>query len=130
MKDRGINRRQFIKNTIGTAAAVSFTYVIPASALGKAGNVAPSNRITMGCTGNSYWVWNFISIQRCVADSTVYQIIYRYGGFGFRCTTEWEGENAMYPTSDGRNHKDGHAIEFRWCDMRGSMGNNSRELRL
>jgi len=51
MKERGINRRQFIKSTIGTAAAVSFPYVVPGSALGQASNVAPSERITLGFIG-------------------------------------------------------------------------------
>lgn len=51
MKERGINRRQFIKKTIGTAAAVSFPYIVPASALGQAGDVAPSGRITLGFIG-------------------------------------------------------------------------------
>ncbi len=51
VKERGINRRQFIKKTIGTAAAVSFPYVVPGSALGKASDVAPSERITLGFIG-------------------------------------------------------------------------------
>ena len=51
MKERGIDRRQFIKSTIGTAAAISFPNIVPASALGKAGNIAPSERITLGFIG-------------------------------------------------------------------------------
>jgi len=51
IRERGINRRQFIKNTIGTAAAISFPYVVPAFALGQAGNTAPSERITLGFIG-------------------------------------------------------------------------------
>ncbi len=51
MKERGINRRQFIKNTIGTAAVISFPHIVPASALGQAGNTAPSERITLGFIG-------------------------------------------------------------------------------
>jgi len=51
MKERGIDRRQFIKSTIGTAAAISFPHIVPASALGQAGNTAPSERITLGFIG-------------------------------------------------------------------------------
>jgi len=52
MKGNKINRRQFIKKVSGVAAgAISFPYIIPSSALGKAGTVAPSNRIVMGCIG-------------------------------------------------------------------------------
>jgi len=41
-----------LKKTLGTAAvAVGFPYVVRSSALGKAGTVAPSNRIIVGCIG-------------------------------------------------------------------------------
>ncbi|MCK5861930.1 MAG: Gfo/Idh/MocA family oxidoreductase [Candidatus Hydrogenedentes bacterium] len=47
-----IKRRDFLKHTAGIAAgAVAFPYIIPSSALGLAGTVAPSNRITVGCIG-------------------------------------------------------------------------------
>lgn len=42
-------RRAFLRR--GAAAAVAAPWVIPASALGKAGSVAPSNRITIGLIG-------------------------------------------------------------------------------
>lgn len=44
---RPVNRRDFLKKTAGvTAAAIGFPYIVPSSALGKAGTVAPSNRRT------------------------------------------------------------------------------------
>jgi predicted dehydrogenase len=42
------NRRQMLK---GSAAALGFPYFVPASALGKAGRPAPSDRIVIGCIG-------------------------------------------------------------------------------
>lgn len=46
------SRRDFLKRTTAaSAAALSFPYIVPASALGKDGKVAPSNRIVMGCVG-------------------------------------------------------------------------------
>jgi predicted dehydrogenase len=52
MKAREINRRQFLRRTTGAAVgAVSFPYIVSSSALGKAGSVAASNRITVGCVG-------------------------------------------------------------------------------
>ena len=45
------NRRGFMKRAAGTVAAVAFPYVIPSSALGKAGTIAPSNRIVIGGIG-------------------------------------------------------------------------------
>ena len=47
-----INRRQFLKKVTAIGAGtIAFPYIVPSSALGKAGNVAASNRIVMGCIG-------------------------------------------------------------------------------
>ncbi|UCH64256.1 MAG: Gfo/Idh/MocA family oxidoreductase [Fidelibacterota bacterium] len=47
-----ITRRKFLKRATAAAAGVAgFPYLIPASALGKTGNVAPSNRIVIGVIG-------------------------------------------------------------------------------
>lgn len=52
MNKKQINRRQFLKRATGiTVGAVAFPYLIPSSALGQAGRLAPSNRIVMGCIG-------------------------------------------------------------------------------
>lgn len=49
---RGIDRRTFLKRVgHGAAGLVAAPYIVPASALGKDGAVAPSNRITVGCIG-------------------------------------------------------------------------------
>jgi len=49
---RSINRRQFIKSAaFASASAVGLPYFVCSSALGKAGNIAASNRIVMGCIG-------------------------------------------------------------------------------
>jgi predicted dehydrogenase len=52
MRKRRINRRQFFKRT-GRAAvgAIGFPYIVSSSALGGDGNIAASNRITVGCIG-------------------------------------------------------------------------------
>ena len=51
-RKNNIGRRQFLKKATSVAAvAVSFPYIVPASALGKEGHVAPSNRITVGSIG-------------------------------------------------------------------------------
>ncbi|MFH1717826.1 MAG: hypothetical protein ABIF19_10770 [Planctomycetota bacterium] len=52
MKDKIIHRRAFLRETARAALGViSLPYVVPSPALGKAGQVAPSNRITVGCIG-------------------------------------------------------------------------------
>jgi predicted dehydrogenase len=47
-----VNRRQFLRSATAAAAGLAvFPYVVPSSALGKAGSVAPSNRLVHGCIG-------------------------------------------------------------------------------
>ena len=48
----GLSRRIFFRRAAGAAlAGTVFPHIIPASALGAEGTVAPSNRITVGCIG-------------------------------------------------------------------------------
>jgi len=76
----------------------------------------------VGGVKDGYWLWDFVSKQRCVADSPLKLLQYRYGGFGFRGAAEWEGDNAAYLTSEGRTRKDGHGTRARWCDVAGRIG--------
>jgi predicted dehydrogenase len=47
-----LTRRRFLRNTLaGTAGAAGFPYIIPSSALGLGGSVAPSNRVIIGSIG-------------------------------------------------------------------------------
>lgn len=46
-----ISRRTFLKGTAIAGAALAFPTIVPSSVLGRDGNVAPSNRITMGFIG-------------------------------------------------------------------------------
>jgi len=75
----------------------------------------------VGGSDEGYWLCDFKSTQRCVADSPLYQIQYRYGGFGFRGARQWKGENASYLTSEGKTRVDGHATRARWCDTSGAI---------
>jgi hypothetical protein len=69
--------------------------------------------------GGPGWLWDFVSTQRCVAESPLLLEEYRYGGFGFRATADWKGETAACLTSEGKTRKDGHATRARWCDTSG-----------
>lgn len=75
----------------------------------------------VGGPEKGYWLVDFKSTQRCVADSSLYQIEYHYGGIGFRGAADWEGENAAYLTSEGKTREDGHATRARWCDTSGAI---------
>ncbi|UCG47616.1 MAG: PmoA family protein [Phycisphaerales bacterium] len=75
----------------------------------------------VGGSGRGYWLWDFKSTQRCIADSPLYQKEYHYGGFGFRGPNEWDEENAEYLTSEGKNRRNGHGTRARWCDTSGEI---------
>ena len=47
----GLSRRRFLKGVSAAAGAMAIPWVIPASALGKGGTVAPSERIVLGGIG-------------------------------------------------------------------------------
>jgi predicted dehydrogenase len=52
MGKHSVSRREFLKKTgAASVAAVAFPHIIPSSALGADGAVAPSNRIVMGAIG-------------------------------------------------------------------------------
>jgi predicted dehydrogenase len=52
MKGKNINRRAFLRKATDAAlGTITLPYIVPSSALGKAGYVAASNRITVGCIG-------------------------------------------------------------------------------
>ena len=46
-----VSRRAFLKGAAGAAAAIGTAAVVPASALGREGTAAPSNRLTVGVIG-------------------------------------------------------------------------------
>ncbi len=73
----------------------------------------------IGGPEKGYWLWDFVSAQRCVADSPLLLEAYRYGGFGYRATADWKGPTAAYLTSEGKTRKDGHATTAKWCDTSG-----------
>ncbi len=49
---RQLTRRQLLKKATGASTALALPFFVPASALGKGGAVAPSERIVMGVLGN------------------------------------------------------------------------------
>lgn len=70
VRRRNISRRGFIQSATGlTLGAIGFPYVVPSAALGRAGAVAASERIAVGCVGvgpqGTYVMRNFLSQDDC-----------------------------------------------------------------
>lgn len=76
----------------------------------------------VGGPPKGYWLVDFESTQRCVADQPLIQDEYRYGGLGYRATRQWKGPEADYLTSEGKDRKDGNGTPARWCDSFGRIG--------
>jgi hypothetical protein len=70
-------------------------------------------------SANGYLI-DYIITQKCAGDLPLDLPAYRYGGFGFRATEQWKGENRNYLTSEGKNIKDADGSRARWCDVFGS----------
>ncbi|MHC4225981.1 MAG: Gfo/Idh/MocA family protein [Planctomycetota bacterium] len=51
-QDRNITRRGLLKRAAGiTTGAITFPYIVSSSSFGRAGSIAPSDRIAIGCIG-------------------------------------------------------------------------------
>ena len=70
-------------------------------------------------TRKGYWLFDWISVQKCASPSPLHLLKYRYGGFGFRATEEWDKSNSDYLTSEGKTRVDGHGTRARWCNISG-----------
>ncbi|HKJ67164.1 MAG TPA: PmoA family protein [bacterium] len=73
----------------------------------------------VGGPQDDFWLWEFVITQRCATQSPLIIKQYRYGGFGFRGTADWNAENSNYLTSLGKTREDGNGTRTRWCDVFG-----------
>ena len=74
---------------------------------------------SIGGVDKGYWLWDFTSAQRCASSSPLKLLKYRYGGLGFRATSQWDEDSSDYLTSEGKTRKDGHGTRGRWCNVFG-----------
>ncbi|MHC4742703.1 MAG: DUF6807 family protein [Planctomycetota bacterium] len=76
---------------------------------------------SVGGRKKGYRICDFVSTQRCVAESPLLQKRYHYSGFGFRAAPEWKGENTANLTSEGKTQENGNGTRARWCDASGKI---------
>lgn len=67
------------------------------------------------------WLIDFSSSLNCATDSAVILKEYRYGGFGFRASEDWNNSNSKVLTSEGKDRKAADASTARWCMIDGDM---------
>jgi len=71
--------------------------------------------------GPKMWLWDFTSILNCATPDPVMLKEYRYGGFGFRATHDWNDNNSKVLTSEAKTRKDADASRARWCIIDGDV---------
>jgi hypothetical protein len=72
--------------------------------------------------GTKMWLWDFTSTLNCATPDSVILKEYRYGGFGFRATQDWNNKNSKVLTSAAKTRKDADATRARWCMIDGDVG--------
>ncbi len=70
---------------------------------------------------NSYQL-DFEITYQCNTESPFKIIEYRYGGFGWRTTEEWDNQNSRTISSEGNTRKDADGSTARWCIVDGKLG--------
>ena len=70
--------------------------------------------------GKGYLV-DYISAQKCAGPEALLLEKYRYGGFGYRSTDKFKGDNRNYLTSEGKTLVDADGSRARWCNIWGKM---------
>jgi hypothetical protein len=65
------------------------------------------------------WIWDFLTSQACAGKEPLKLLKYRYGGFGFRGSAEWNEKNSDYLTSGRKTRKNGNGTRARWCRVFG-----------
>ena len=76
----------------------------------------------VGGPKKGFWLVDYTTTQRCASSSPLLLAKYRYGGFGFRGTSQWKEGNSDYLTSEGKTRKDGHGTSAKWCIVHGTTG--------
>jgi hypothetical protein len=72
-----------------------------------------------GSAADTVFIWDLVISQSCATAAPFTILKYRYSGFGFRGTADWNEKNSNYLTSEGKTRTDGNGTRARWCDVYG-----------
>jgi hypothetical protein len=74
--------------------------------------------------GEEYFIVDFTSKMNDASTSPVLLLEYRYGGFGWRTTEQWDNKNSEVLSSEGKTRKDADGSMARWCMVQGAVDND------
>lgn len=72
----------------------------------------------------NYYIADFTIAMNCASPSDVLLLEYRYGGFGWRTTEQWNKDNSEVISSEGKTRKDADGTTARWCIVQGAIDND------
>ena len=65
---------------------------------------------------------DYDTLQTNVSDAPLELAAYRYGGpVAYRSPLDWDADNSVYLSSEGRGREDGHGTRARWVAMSGPV---------
>jgi hypothetical protein len=70
------------------------------------------------------YIIDFIIELNCATESSLVLLEYRYGGFSWRATEEWDSKNSQVLTSEGKNRNDADGSRARWVIIQGDIEND------
>ncbi|MCF3111463.1 PmoA family protein [Niabella sp. CC-SYL272] len=70
---------------------------------------------------NNYYIMDVTVQLSCAGASPVKLLEYRYGGLGIRATAEWNKDNSVIFTSEGKDRKAADGSTARWCVAQGQL---------
>ena len=71
---------------------------------------------------NSEYIVSYDSRYECGTDKVFKILEYRYAGFGWRCTEEWNKDNSMVLTSKNIERKSADGTRAKWILVQGQLG--------
>ncbi len=87
-------------------------------------NEVQSVKIYQPATNQNYYIADITIQLNCATASPVLLLEYRYGGLGIRATKEWDKDNSVVITSEGKNRKEADGSTARWCMVQGAVNND------
>jgi hypothetical protein len=87
-------------------------------------NEVQSVKIYQPANAQNYYIADITIQLNCATESPVLLLEYRYGGLGIRATKEWDKDNSVVITSEGKNRKEADGSTARWCMVQGAVNND------
>lgn len=85
-------------------------------------------RIYNPVNNQNYYIADITIQLNCATESPVLLLEYRYGGLGIRATGEWNKNNSVIVTSEGRNRTESDGSRARWVMAQGAVNKDHAGL--